>query len=131
MKKIDDNISKILDSLLYVISFAITLFLCDVIFNAFEVDSFLYYFISALFLSILNKTIKPVLFKITIPLTGMTFGLFYFVIDVILLEFIDILLGHHFDIYGIYWALFLGIAITIVHFVIEELIIKPLLKGGK
>ena len=28
---------------------------------------------------ILNKTVKPILFKLTLPITGITLGLFYFV----------------------------------------------------
>ena len=35
---------------------------------------------------ILNKTVKPILFKLTLPITGITLGLFYFVNNMIILK---------------------------------------------
>jgi uncharacterized membrane protein YvlD (DUF360 family) len=58
---------------------------------------------------LLNITIKPIIFRFTLPITGLTFGLFYFVIDFFMLVIIDFVLSRHFDIYGIFWGLFIGV----------------------
>ena len=127
----EKRLNKVLDWIIYISGYTLTLFLVDVIFNAFEVDNILYYFLGSIIIFILNKTIKPIVFKLTLPITGLTFGLFYFVIDFIMLEIVDFLLGHHFDIYGIWWGIFIAFSISVIHFIIEEVILKPILKRCK
>ena len=88
----------------------------------------MYYFWGSIILFILNKTIKKIVFKLTLPITGLTFGLFYFVIDFFMLKIVDFILGNHFDIYGIWWGLFIAVSISVIHFILEELILKPLMR---
>ena len=121
--------NKFLDWIIRVSGYSLTLFLVDTTFNAFEVDSIIFYFIASVLISILNITIKPIVFKYTIPITGLTFGLFYFVINFLMLEIVDFILGRHFDIYGIFWGLFIAIVISLINFIIEELIVKPLIRS--
>jgi len=122
------RIDKLLDWIIYISGYTLTLFLVDIIFNAFEVDNILYYFLGSIVIYILNKTVKPIIFRLTLPITGLTFGLFYFVVNFIVLEMVDFILGHHFDIYGIWWGLFIAVSISVIHFIIEEVIIKPIVK---
>ncbi len=124
----DKRINKLLDWIIYISGYTLTLYLVDVIFNAFEVDNLLYYFWGSIILFILNKTIKKIVFKLTLPITGLTFGLFYFVIDFLMLKIVDFVLGNHFDIYGIWWGLFIAVSISVIHFILEEVILKPLMR---
>ena len=118
-----------LDYLIHIAGYSLTLFLVDIIFNAFEVDNIIYYFVASFLMSIINKTIKPIIFKYTIPITGLTFGLFYFVINFLMLEIVDLILQRHFDIYGIFWGIFITFTISVVNFIIEEIIVKPLIRS--
>ena len=127
-EKVDRFINKILDFIIYISVYTLTLYLVDLIFNAFEVDHYAYYFIASLIIFALNKTIKPIIFRLTLPITGLTFGLFYFVIDFLMLEIVDFVLSRHFDIYGIFWGLFIAFVISITHVLIEEIIIRPLIR---
>ena len=74
---------------------------------------------------LLNKLVKPILVFITLPITGITMGLFYPFINVIILYINDIIMGSHFEIKGILMALVVAIFISIVRKVIEG-ILKPL-----
>ena len=132
MKKIfnDRNINKFLDWIIYIIAYTLTFFLVDILFNAFEVDNPVYYFVASLIMYVLNLGIRPIIFKLTLPIIGYTYGLFYFVIDFLMLLIIDFVLQRHFDIYGIFWGLFIAFVISITHVLIEEIILKPLAKGS-
>lgn len=129
--KNEKRLNKILDWIIYISGYTLTLFLVDIIFNAFEIDNIIYYFIGSILIFILNKTIKPIVFRLTLPITGLTFGLFYFVVNFIMLEIVDFILGHHFDIYGIWWGIFIAFSVSVIHFLIEEVIIKPIVKKVK
>lgn len=129
--KNEKRLNKILDWIIYISGYTLTLFLVDIIFNAFEIDNIIYYFIGSILIFILNKTIKPIVFRLTLPITGLTFGLFYFVVDFIMLEIVDFILGHHFDIFGIWWGIFIAFSVSVIHFLIEEVIIKPIVKKVK
>ena len=132
MKKIfnDRNINKFLDWLIYIIAYTLTFFLVDILFNAFEVDNPVYYFVASLIMYGLNIAIRPIVFRLTLPLIGYTYGLFYFVIDFLMLLIIDFVLSRHFDIYGMFWGLFIAFVISITHVLIEEIILKPLARGS-
>lgn len=118
-----------LDWIIKISGYSLTLYLVDTIFNAFEVDNIIYYFIASAFISILNKTIKPIVFKLTLPITGLTFGLFYFVVNFLMLEIVDFVLGRHFDIYGLFWGIFIAFVISVINFFIEEIIVNPLIRS--
>jgi putative membrane protein len=122
------RLNKLLDWIIYISGYTLTLYLVDVIFNAFEVDNLIYYFWGSIILFVLNKTVKKIVFKFTLPITGLTFGLFYFVIDFLMLKIVDFILGHHFDIYGLWWGIFIAFSISVIHFILEEVILKPLMK---
>ena len=127
-KIVEKRVNIFLDWVIYIICYVLTLFLVDVLFNAFEVDNCLYYILADVIIFLLNKTIKPIVFKLTLPITGLTFGLFYFVIDFLMLEIVDFILQNHFDIYGIFWGIFIAFVISITHVIIEEFIVKSILR---
>lgn len=124
----EKRLNKFLDWIIYITGYTLTLFLVDIIFNAFEVDNLWYYFLGSIVIYILNKTIKPIVFKLTLPITGLTFGLFYFVVNFLMLEIVDHVLGHHFDIYGIFNGILIAVSISVIHFILEEAVIKPIVR---
>ena len=86
-----------------------------------------------LILSVLNKTLKPILVTITMPLTGITFGLFYPFINVFLLKIVDWLLGSHFELHNIFILFFIAILISIMNYIVTKIVEKFLkkVKGKK
>lgn len=123
--------SKILDWILYVVSYTFVLLLVDLLFNSFDLDNIWYGFLAVLIISVLNKTVKPIVFKLTIPITGITFGLFYPFINLFILKIVDFILGDHFKINGILSGVLIAVLISIMNFVIEEVIIKPIIRRCK
>lgn len=123
--------SKILDWVLYVVSYTFVLLIVDLLFNSFDLDNIWYGFLAVLIISILNKTIKPIIFKLTIPITGLTFGLFYPFINLFILKIVDFILGNHFKINGILSGVLIAVLISIMNFIIEEVIIKPIIRRCK
>ena len=80
--------------------------------------------IIVLVLYILNKTIKPILVTLTIPITGLTLGLFYPFINVLILKITDWILGNHFEINNLLVALLFAILLSISNFISNEIIKK-------
>ena len=83
-------------------------------------------FIAALLIYILNKTVKPFLVWLTIPITGITLGLFYPFINLAILKLVSLLLGGHFKIYGIWFAVLASILISILNVIFDDVIMKKL-----
>lgn len=84
-------------------------------------------FLAAIIIFALNKTIKPLIVWLTLPLTGLTLGLFYPFINVFILYIVHFILENHFQIHGIWMCFFIAILISIINFLLDELILKPLL----
>ena len=80
---------------------------------------------------ILNQTIKPILFYITLPITAITFGLFYPLLNVFVLDITSFILGEHFNIHGKILPFLIAIIISILNMFMEGMIIKPLIHKGK
>ena len=83
-----------------------------------------------LLIYVLNKTIKPILVTLTIPITGLTLGLFYPFINVFILKLTDWLLKDHFEINNIMIGFLAAILISIMNFVMEQ-IIKSIIRNVK
>ena len=132
MKK--DKIVNIIDWLLHFFSYAIIFILVATYFKSFQIDdSHLYTYgtLATLIIFILNKTVKPVIIKLTIPLTGLTLGLFYPFVNVFILKLTDWILGKHFQIYGILTVFFIAILISVMNLIIDYAIIKPIVRRLK
>ncbi len=126
--KNESRINRFLDSILYILGYILVLFIVDALFNSFDVDNFWYEILVVLIIYILNKTIKPVIVRITIPITAITFGLFYPFINLFILKVVDLILGDHFNIYGFFSSLLISVCISIMNFLVEELIVKPIIR---
>ena len=78
-----------------------------------------------------NKTLKPILVIWSLPLIGLSLGLFYFAINVIILWLVSLILGSHFNLTGVFSPIIISIFISIMNVVIENLVIKPLIERFK
>lgn len=128
---IKNRINRLFDWLLYMIGYTLVFILVSNMFKSVYIDtshSYIYSTVVVLILYILNKTIKPVLVTLTIPITGITLGLFYPFINLFILKLVDWILGSHFQLENIWIALLVAILLSIINFVMEELVIKPIIK---
>lgn len=126
--KNEKRLNSLLDSILYISGYALVLLIVDFIFNSFDIDNTLYFFLTVIIIYILNKTVKPLLVRLTLPLTALTFGLFYPFINFFILEVADALLGSHFQIYGFWSTLLISIVISVMNFFVQNLIIDPIIR---
>ena len=78
----------------------------------------------------IKKIEKPILFTITIPIIGITLGLFYPFINLFILKLADWILGSHFNLENIFIAFFVAILLSVMNFIMEELI-KNIIKRVK
>lgn len=121
--------------LLYMFGYAIVLISVSCLFHKTFVIDFSYYgvyaFIAAVIIYILNQTIKPILFYLTLPITALTFGLFYPILNVFILYITSCLLGSHFEINGVILPFVIAILISILNFFMEGMIIKPIINKGR
>jgi putative membrane protein len=128
------RLNKFIDWLIYMVGYTLILILISILFdNAFKLDySYfgLWAFLTSVIIYILNKTIKPVLFILTLPITGLTLGLFYPVINVLIIKMADVILGNYFDTNGIFTLFFAAILISLMNFLLEKIVIEPVLKRG-
>ena len=125
------RLKKIVDWFIHIVVYALVLILMSVLFNTIYIDSAyygLYGLLVSLIIYVLNKTVKPILFKLTLPITAITWGLFYPCINIFILKIVDVLLGEHFETDGIITLFLTAVLISFINILIEEIIIKPLLK---
>ena len=128
------HIDNVLDWVLHFISYAVVLVFVATFFDRFHIDDnhlYNYGIIANLIIFILNKTVKPIHFRLTIPLTGMTLGLFYPFINVIILKLTEWILGSHFEIEGVWTVFFIAILISLMNILIENVIITPIMRRIK
>ena len=128
------RINYFFDWLFHIIAYTIVFILITTLFKTIYVDSnniILWSSIIVIVLYILNKTIKPVLVTLTIPITGITLGLFYPCINVLILKLTDWLLGKHFEITSLLSALIFAILLSISTFIVNEIIKKIIDKVKK
>lgn len=119
------RLNKFIEWLLYMAGYTIVFIFVTSFFTSIKIDSehlIPYSFLIVLIIYILNKTIKPVLVTLTIPITGITLGLFYPFINLFILKLVDWLLGPHFELTNIYIALFVAILLSIMNFIMEHII---------
>ena len=92
----------------------ISIFAVSYVLSGIELDSFVTALILAVVMAVLNATLKPLLVLITIPLTIITFGLFLFVVNVLVLYAAEYLIGG-FHIAGFWWALAFSLLVSFVN----------------
>lgn len=127
-----ENISKSLDIFIHLIGYTLVLITVSFIFKDIVYISNVWFgFLAVFIIFILNRTIKPVLTWLTIPLTAMTLGLFYPLINAFILKLSDWILGSQFNVNGLLWLIVVSIVISIMNAIMDNFIIDEILKGGK
>ncbi len=119
------RINIFIDWLFHIFAYTIVFILITNLFKTIYIDSnnlLLWSSIIVIVLYILNKTIKPVLVTLTIPITGLTLGLFYPCINVFILKLTDWILGSHFEINSLLSASIFAILLSISTFIVNEVI---------
>ena len=127
VQKSKNGLISFLDWVLYIVGYTLVFILVTSLFRTIYIDSNHLIFWSAIIVVIiylLNKTIKPILVTLTIPITGLTLGLFYPFINVFILKLVDWLLGPHFQVSNIWIALLASILLSITNFIAEQILKK-------
>lgn len=129
------KINKYLDWFIHMLGYALVLITVSVIFKKTVVIDNSYYglwgLVAVIIIFILNRTVKPLLVWMTLPLTALTLGLFYPIINILILKITDFILGPHFDIHGTIILFLVSIIISIMNAIMDNVIIDGLLKGKK
>lgn len=131
-----DILNKVIIWFIHIVGYAIILNIVALIFNNTIHIDYSYFgiwgIIASIIIYILNNTIKPIIVRFTMPITALTLGIFYPFINVIILKIVDLILGSHFTINGILFAVLAAILISILNIIMDDKIIKPTIrKGGK
>ncbi len=134
MKITRQRIESLIEWTLQILGYALILIFVATFFDTFQIDDehlYLYGLLATLIIFILNKTIKPILFFLTIPITGITIGIFYPCINLFILKLTDWILQKHFQITNIFIAFLLAILISIMNQLVEVIITKPIMRRIK
>ncbi|HHU54405.1 MAG TPA: phage holin family protein [Mollicutes bacterium] len=132
IKNQSKRLNSFIDWLIHMFGYALVLIAVSLIFKKtiYIDDSYFGFWglVSAILIYVLNKTIKPILVWLTLPITGLTLGLFYPFINVFILNIVDFILGSHFEIGGILMSFVVAICISIMNLLMSALIIEPILR---
>ena len=127
--------NRFIDWLIHMIAYALVLITVSLIFKkTIYIDNSyfgLWGLLAAIIIYLLNKTVKPIIVWLTLPITGLTLGLFYPFINVFVLLITDWFLGNHFEINGIFFAFIVAVLISVMNILMDIMIIEPILKRGE
>lgn len=128
------RINRFFEFVLYIITYTIAFLILESVFDSFQISNdykSLYSVLAVCIIYVLDQAVKPILVTITMPITGLTFGLFYFVINTLILKLTDWIMGPKLNFTDIWILFFIAILLSVINFAIEEIIIKPLIKKAK
>ncbi len=124
---------EIIEWLTHMLGYTLVLIIASLIFQqTIYIDSSYYGLwglLTVVIIFILNRTVKPILFWLTLPITGITLGLFYPLINVLILKLTDFILLSHFEIKGIFFVIIVSIFISVMNWIMDNLIINKITKG--
>ena len=86
-----------------------------------EISGFFSAFFAAAILGILNIFFRPILFILTLPINLLTFGLFTFVINALLLKMASGIISG-FQVHGFWSAVFGALVISVVNWLLTSFI---------
>lgn len=129
------KINKYLDWFIHILGYTLVLITVSIIFRktVYIDNQFfgLWGLLAVIIIFILNRTVKPLLFWLTLPLTAITLGLFYPVTNVIVLKVTDWILMDHFQIHGFFMVFIVSIIISIMNAIMDNVIIDTFLRRYK
>jgi putative membrane protein len=99
--------------LLRIVITAVVAFALSSVLPGIHIDTFWTAIWLSLVLAVLNFFLKPILIILTLPITILTFGLFLFVINALIVWFAsDLVRGFHVDGFG--WALLFSLLLSLL-----------------
>ena len=127
--------NKCLNWVIHMVCYTLVLILIAVIFcETIKIDNSyfgLWGLIAVIIIFVLNKTIKPILVFLTLPVTAITFGIFYPVINLFILKITDLILGNHFEIKSTRALFVVSIFISIMNKIMDSIIKNKLEEGSE
>lgn len=127
------RIYNLLDLIIGVLIYSLVLLIFSLIFkNTIYIDNSyfgLWSVLASIIILVLNRTVKPLLIWLTLPITALTLGLFYPFINVLILKLTDFILYNHFNISGYIMPFVIAILISLVNLILNGVVHKVL--GGK
>lgn len=123
------RINKLFDWFIYMLGYTLVFIFLTTFFDSIVIKPehrYLFCFVIVFIIYILNKTIKPILVRLTIPIIGITLGLFYFLINLFILKLADWILLSYFDLTNIWIALIFSILLSVVNLIAQSIIEKIL-----
>lgn len=127
-------IGNIAEWLLYMLAYTLVFLVVDWMFDSFVIDEthlYFYSFMAVILIYILNKTIKPILVHLTLPITGLTLGLFYFVNNMIILKLVEFIMSKKVEFTSLPILFFIAVVMSIANLLIENIVVKPFVKKVK
>lgn len=132
--KINKYIKEFIDWAMNLLAYGMILLFLSIVFKkTIYIDpnySWFWGMLVAFIIYVLNKTIKPLLVWLTLPITGLTVGLFYPFINVFILKLVELITCEHFAIHGLWMSFVVAVCISCINFGVSELIIKPIFRKG-
>ena len=120
------HLNYFIDWLIHMIGYALVLITVSVLFQrTIRIDNSmfgLWALLASVIIYVLNKTIKPILVWFTLPITGLTLGLFYPFVNVFILYIVSWILGSHFVINGIFMSFIVAIFISLMNLFMDSII---------
>ncbi len=86
-----------------------------------HVDGFFEALIFSVVLSILNRILKPILVVLTLPITFLTLGLFYLIINVIMVYLAAWIVEPGFKVDGFSYAILFSIVLSVVNSILDAM----------
>lgn len=108
---------------------AITLMIASSVFKGFYVENIFYALVTSLVISLLNTFVKPILIYFTLPVTIMSLGLLYPIVNVIILKLASLIMGKSFVVEGWILPFFIAIFISIVTSILQKIIVDGYKRG--
>ena len=130
-----NKLNKFIEWIMYMIGYSLVLMSVSMIFkNSLYIDHWffgIWSFLANVIIYVLNKTVKPLIVWLTLPITALTLGLFYPVINILILYVVSFILGNHFIIHGGPIMIFvIAVLLSIMNFIMKS-IIEKLIKEDK
>ena len=110
----EDMITRLLISALAVLITSLTL-------DGVTVDPWWWAVIIAIVLGFINSWIRPLVKLLALPINILTLGLFTFFINALMVMLCSWLIGPHFEVLNIWWAIGFSIVLTLVSWLLHLL----------
>jgi putative membrane protein len=130
-KQPKSKLALVVEWILTAIVNTLVILMASVIFTAIYVESIYWAFLAGTIIMVFNKTIKQALTILALPLIILTLGLFYPIVNVIILKLTAWIIGDAFVVSGWFVPFFVAIFISIMTIILDVLITKRIVGGIK